>query len=253
MLRRRTYVRLLIALAYASVTLFTTSAYGQSPAQAASPNNDVPAAQGPRLSNPEKKVVGEGRRPDDLESDVAAVKAENAAVREQLRKMEEQQKALLELVERLQQRLDGHEITDVSPTAQPPGPAQGAEASGPSTAAPEASVPSPSVPSAPAKSTDDDDHYQDGILIWKNPDDARVPFMLRFNSGLDLACLCGFTVRPLPVVGLEKLRLTPWKAWLSPPESAVSPSAALENSGFWIPLSTPEAAAVGMVVPPRGI
>ena len=49
------------------------------------------------LSNPEKKVVAEGRRPDDLENEVAAVKAENAAVREQLRKMEEQQKTLLEL------------------------------------------------------------------------------------------------------------------------------------------------------------
>jgi uncharacterized coiled-coil protein SlyX len=188
MLRRRAYVRLLIALAYTSVTLFAISAYGQSPAQPASPNNDIPAAQGPRLSNPEKKVVAEGSRPGDLESDVAAVKAENAAVREQLRKMEEQQKALLELVERLQQRLDGHAIADVSRTAQPPGPVQGAEASEPSTAAAEASVPSPSVSSAQVILTDDD-HYQDGIVIWKNPDDSKVRFLLRFNVNTQLRYL----------------------------------------------------------------
>jgi hypothetical protein len=53
----------------------------------------------------------------DVESDVAALKADNAAVREQLRKMEEQQKALLELVERLQRRLEG---TEAAPRRQPP-------------------------------------------------------------------------------------------------------------------------------------
>jgi len=61
MLRRRAYVRLLIALAYTSMTLFTTSAYGQTPTQPASPINGIAATQGPRLSNPEKKV---GRSPE---------------------------------------------------------------------------------------------------------------------------------------------------------------------------------------------
>src|SRR6267142_5520151 len=177
MLRRRAYVTLSIALAaYTLVALFTTSAYGQSPT---SQNRDINAAPGPRLSNPDKKVVTEGSRPGDLESDVAAVKAENAAVREQLRKMEEQQKALLELVERLQQRLDGTTIADPR-AAQPPDPAKGLEASAPSTTAREASVPTPSVSPAQAKSTDDD-RYQDGIVIWKNPEDAKVPFLLKFN------------------------------------------------------------------------
>ena len=61
MLRRRAYVRLSIALALTSVTLFTTSAYGQSPAtRRDSPDNEVAVAQGPRLSNPEKKVAAEG-------------------------------------------------------------------------------------------------------------------------------------------------------------------------------------------------
>src|SRR5258705_62029 len=186
MLRRGAYVTLSIAIAaYTLVSLFTTSAYGQSPT---SQNRDINAAQGPRLSNPEKKVVVEGRRQDDLESDVAAVKAENAAVRETLRKMEEQQKALLELVERLQQRLDGSATAEAPRPAQPPGPAQIAEASVPSTAALGASVPSPSVSPAQAKSTDDD-HYQDGIVIWKNPEDAKVPFLLKFNVNTQLRYL----------------------------------------------------------------
>src|SRR3954469_1776762 len=40
--------------------------------------------------------------PNDLETELAALKADNAAIREQLRKLEEQQKALLELLDRLQ-------------------------------------------------------------------------------------------------------------------------------------------------------
>lgn len=192
MLRRRAYVRLSIALAYTSVTLlFTTSAssaYGQSPAKPASPNNDTAATQGPSLSNPEKKVVAEGSRPGDLEGDVAAVKAENASVREQLRRMEEQQKAMLELVDRMQRRLDSLAIADVPGTAQSPGPAKGAEASAPSTATPEASVPSPPVSPVQAKSTDDD-RYQDGIVIWKTPDEAKVPFLLKFNVNTQLRYL----------------------------------------------------------------
>jgi hypothetical protein len=188
MLRGRAYVRLAITLAYTSVTLFTTSAYGQSPAKPASPNDDTAATQGSGLSNPEKKVVTEGRRPNDLENEVAAVKAENAAVREHLRKMEEQQKVLLELVDRMQRRLDGLAVADGSRTALSPGPAPGADTPAPSTAAPETSVPSPPIASVQAKLTDDD-HYQDGIVIWKNPDDAKVPFLLKFNVNTQIRYL----------------------------------------------------------------
>ncbi len=179
MLRRRAYVTLSIALAaYTSVTLFTTSAYGQSPAQAASPNNDVPAAQGPRLSNPEKKVVAEGRRQDDLESDVAAVKAENAAVREQLRKMEEQQKTLLELVDRLERRLDGSTVAEVSPPAQPPDPAEATESL--VLSPPKKGTSLSSLRSALLDSDATDDRYQDGIVLVKTSDQAKIPFMLKF-------------------------------------------------------------------------
>src|SRR4051794_8252192 len=96
MSRPRTYPGLSLALALTSVVLFATAAFGQGPASS----------------------------PSDLESEVRAVKAENAAVRELLRKMEEQQKALLEQVERLQRRFDGVANGAVQPSA----PAQVADA-----------------------------------------------------------------------------------------------------------------------------
>jgi hypothetical protein len=189
MLVHRASIRLTITLAFTAVTLFTSSASGQS--TTTGPGNsdkETVAAQGSRLGNQDNEVAAEAAKPNDVESQVAAVKAENAAVREQLRKMEEQQKALLELVDRLQRRLDGLAIADVSRSPQPTGPAQGAEASAPSTAAPEASAPSPSVSPAQANSTDED-HYQDGIVIWKNPDDASVPFLLKFNVNTQIRYL----------------------------------------------------------------
>jgi hypothetical protein len=185
---RRASIRLTVTFAVTAVTLFTTSARGQS--STTRPRNsdkETITAQG-TLGNLDNRVTAGAPKSGDLEAEVSAVKAESAAVREQLRKMEEQQKALLELVDRLQRRLDGLGIADVSRPAQPPGPAQGAEASGPSTAAPEASAPSPSVSPAQAKSTDDD-HYQDGIVIWKNPDDGKVPFLLKFNVNTQIRYL----------------------------------------------------------------
>src|SRR5262245_65871298 len=90
MLIPRAYRGLSISLALASVMLFAPSAYGQS----------------------------SGSLPGDLETEVSVVKAENAALREQLRKIEEQQRAMLELINRLQQRLDG------PPIAEAPHPAE---------------------------------------------------------------------------------------------------------------------------------
>ena len=34
-----------------------------------------------------------------------------------------------------------------------------------------------------------DDHYQDGIVIWQNPDDAKVPFLLKFNNNSQIRYL----------------------------------------------------------------
>ena len=195
MLRQGVYVRFAIALALTSLTMFTASASGQSPATPpAAPGKHIAAAQGPRLSDPEKKVVADDPRPSDIEKEFADMKAENAAVREQLRKMEENQKALLELVERLQQRLDGGAIASAG-SAQPAGSAPVANAAAlstvaandPATSAADASAPAPPIPIQATPK--DDDRYRDGIIIWQTSKDAKVPFLLRFNNNTQLRYL----------------------------------------------------------------
>jgi hypothetical protein len=73
----------------------------------------------------------------------------------------------------LQRRLDGGV----------PAPTTSDAASTPATLAGNASA----QPAAIAKSTDD--HYQDGIVIWQNPEDAKVPFLLKFNNNTQLRYL----------------------------------------------------------------
>src|SRR6185369_17202632 len=87
-----------------------------------------------------------------------------------------------------QRKLDGIAIADVSGTAQPPGPAKEAETSAQPAAALEASVLSPPVSPTQPKPADND-RYQDGIVIWKNSDDAKVPFLLKFNNNTQIRYL----------------------------------------------------------------
>ncbi len=179
---------LLIALASTSVTLFTITADGQSSDQPAGPKNDTTAAQGSKLSNPEKQLSAEGRRTADLENEVAAVRADNAAVRQQLRKMEEQQAVLLELVEGLRRRLDGGANRDGLGTAPPSSPpSQAGHLPGNSAPAADASGPSP--PAAIQKDSKNDDRYRDGIVIWETNEDAKVPFLLKFNNNTQIRYL----------------------------------------------------------------
>lgn len=166
MLVHHASIKLAITVAITSVGLLFTSASGQSPAtRTESSDNKVPAVPA---------VIS---KPGDLESEVAGVKAENAAFREALRKMEEQQKILLQMLERLQLKLDEKAVGDPPPpltttsanneTPPPPAPAEDTE-----------------VFSPPAKPQDkpDDDKYRDGILIWETKDDASIPFQLRFTN-----------------------------------------------------------------------
>jgi hypothetical protein len=191
------YIKLLVGLTLTSVMLFAGSAFGQSPAtRPDSQQKEVDAAQGSRLSDPkipasepkpggtENKAAADEPRPNDVQSEIAAVKAENAAVRELLRKMVEQQKALLEKVDRMQQRLDGTATADVQPTGLAQGTPQAANAPVPVTNAGNASA-QPSTAAAPEK----EDRYQDGMVIWQNSDDARVPFLLRFNVNTQIRYL----------------------------------------------------------------
>jgi hypothetical protein len=189
MLRLRAYVKHSIVLAFTSVTLFTTSAYGQSPAtQSESLGKEVGAAQGPRLNNPDKNDGGV-TKPSDIENQITAIKAENAAVREQLSKLEEQnkamsdqQKALLELVDGLKKRLDGSTVAGVSGVAKPLDPVPAVDTSVAPAAAAESTVPSPAAQNS-------EERYRDGIVIWQTRDDAEVPFLLRFNNNTQVRYL----------------------------------------------------------------
>jgi len=106
----------------------------------------------------------------DVSSQIEALKAENAAVREVLQRLEEQQKTLLDQVERLQRRLDG-------------------AASAPAMAPPPATIAvQPPPQTSPAKQ-EKEDRYQDGIVIYQNPEDAKVPFLLKLNNNTQIRWL----------------------------------------------------------------
>jgi hypothetical protein len=204
----RTYIKLSFALALTSVTWFPTSAAGQSPA--IRPNNidkGIAVAQESRLGNPdnkaaasepkpgttENKVAADDTKPKDLKDEIEEVKAENAAVRELLRKMEEQQKILLDQVDRLQRRFDGSTAPEASVAGQPVVTPTTGDGSVPAanTALNPPAVTNPagtSVQPAPAAQADVE-RYQQGMIIWKTPDDAKVPFLLNFNVNTQLRYL----------------------------------------------------------------
>jgi hypothetical protein len=120
--------------------------------------------------------------PADLEGEVSAVKAENAALREQLRKIEDQQRALMELITQLQKRLDGAQIADAPRAAPPPVPTQISDFSVPFTGAAPFSKPFTARPSSgsvpPTLATQEtgsrldrpDDRYKDGFVLVETDD-----------------------------------------------------------------------------------
>src|SRR4030095_14207276 len=136
-------------------------------------------AQGPRSSD----VASEEPRPSDLQTEVDRLRAENALVRELLRQVEARQEALLQQVDRLQGRLDG--VTTA--VVQPSGPSPVAQAAEPSARV--ANNPAPNAAAAAGQPASSADHYQDGIIIWQNPEDAKVPFLLRFNNNTQIRYL----------------------------------------------------------------
>jgi hypothetical protein len=163
---------------------------------------ELAPAQGPRLSDsevaaaepesgrPATSVADEEPRSTDLKSEVDTLKAENAVVRDLLRRMEEQHQALLEQVDRLQRRLDGGTTAALQPTGQ----SHVAEAGGPlaidaNPTVPAANAENPSAQQASVENQDKEDHYQDGVVIWQNPEDAKVPFLLKFNNNTQLRFL----------------------------------------------------------------
>ena len=158
----RAFRDLSVASAALSVLVFVNSAHAQDPATATS----------------------------SLENEVAGMRAENVALQEQLRQLEEQQKTLLEQVDRMQRRLDA-----VTPAvAQPSGPSQVTDGAAPSahdatTAVPASKTGNASAQQASADTEKKVDRYQDGIVIWRNPEDAKVPLLLKLNDDTQIRYL----------------------------------------------------------------
>jgi len=135
-LRPCAYVRLSVLFVCTSVVLFATD--GGAIAQAQQP------------SKPEENAGVEKSQRSELEKEIAAVKAENEAIREQLRKTEEQQKALLEMIDRLQRRLEGPAAADTGPLGKPIEPTTNAASAPAATAAVNARQPTTNAGGASA-------------------------------------------------------------------------------------------------------
>jgi len=190
-----------LTLALTALTLLTPSASGQSKITRPTNSDKESVATEARPIAESKGDVNGPPKPNDLESQVSAVKAENAAFREALRKMEEQQKTLLEMVERLQKKLDDTATVSVSGTGLPVEPLTTADASAkiPLTATNTnaANLPLPTSdaenasaqPASVVTQQGTDDHYRDGVVIWENPEDAKIPFLLKFNVNTQIRYL----------------------------------------------------------------
>lgn len=187
MLRHYANIKISIASMLVSLMLFAGSAFAQSPVARTDTQQKEGAAPETKPGGFENKVTAEPR-PKDVQGEIDSLKAENAAVRELLRKMEEQQKVLLDQVDRLQQRLDGAPTANPSAIGQPGEVSpQVATATVPATNEATAPVPAKdgtdlSAPAATTREISDDDRYRDGILIWETSDEAKVPFQLRFTN-----------------------------------------------------------------------
>ena len=217
MLIKHARVKLSVILALVAVTCFTTSALAQNTAaRKGGPNKGVNSIQFTAsgetstspvvqptpetmatakgsMTEPNRDTVADAKKPvpestpgaGDLEADIAAMKAENAAVKEQLRRMEESQRILIEQLSALRLRLDRSAAKDMSNANKPVG------TPGTSDVSNGGAKLSPDDPQA-AKDTVDavakvaakqgiQERYQDGIVLWHTPDDAKVPLLLRFN------------------------------------------------------------------------
>jgi hypothetical protein len=215
----RTFIRFQAVPVFASVILFAAYASGQqstppprspAPEVASVPSteqanlksgliiSDKKSADGEKERNVPSSRTSEKEANDDVEKQLAAMKAENAEIREQLRRMAEGQSILIEQLDRLRRRLDRPAPSGL-PTAvnkpigastlpdTPDGAALDplADDAQPSNDA----ANDPTTPASANAKKADDDRYQDGIIIWKTSDDAKVPFLLRFNNNTQIRYL----------------------------------------------------------------
>lgn len=127
-----------------------------------------------------------------LEDEVKEVRAENSAIREQLRKMQEQQDALLHVVAELQRRLEDQAAISMpaskpeqatssrTPAANPALNSSPAVTESASTSGQQESVPAPQT---------NEGRYRDGIVIAESSEDAKVPFLLKFQDNTQIRYL----------------------------------------------------------------
>src|SRR5258705_1143130 len=131
-------------------------------------------------------AVACGQSPDvatgNLTSEVTTLKTENIALREQLNRVEDQQKMLLEVVNDLKQRLGSPAtpiVGDASSASQNFVAAKELATSVTDIAAPRAPVAQPQSVSALQAI---ENRYRDGIIIRAAPQRSEVPFLLRLQG-----------------------------------------------------------------------
>src|ERR1051325_6606855 len=112
MLRHTAPIKMLSALTFVALLLFADAAFGQE----AQLNKLAAAAAEPTPNKTENKAAAGETRRSDLQTEVERLKAENAAVRELLQKMADQQKGLAEQVDRLQRKLDANMNAQPAPS-----------------------------------------------------------------------------------------------------------------------------------------
>ena len=191
MFTRKTYVNRFVIFCLIITGLYVGPVIGQAvDAVPEKAKQEVAIAQA--KPSPEKKASVTDTPSSDLQTEVNSLKAENAAVRELLKQMAEQQKNLLEQVDRLQKRLDSRATIDI-PSASS---TSTSTVNNPLTAVdPGPNVPPPYAVLGPppgqpaAKQIEKEDRYRDGIIIYQNPDNAKVPFLLKFNINTQLRYL----------------------------------------------------------------
>jgi hypothetical protein len=130
-----------------------------------------------------------------MEREIQDLRTENAAVREQV-------KALLDAVNKLQRRLDGESAATPAPPLTPTPLIAESPISTPASSmipATTAASITPPVMLKPASTSGqselvpapraNEDRYRDGIVIWETPEDAKVPFLLKFNVNTQIRYL----------------------------------------------------------------
>jgi hypothetical protein len=132
-------------------------------------------------------AVAYGQSPDveagNLTSEVTALKTENIALREQLNRVEEQQKMMLEVVNDLKQRL-GSPATPIAGGPSSSSQQNFAAARELATSVTDIAVPRTQAaqPQSVSALQAIENRYRDGIIIREAPEGAEVPFLLRLQG-----------------------------------------------------------------------